>query len=198
MEKRAPDDGHDACLSAPTWAPMMLMMLARRRFDMGPDDAHDACPSAPMWAPMMLMMLARRRSDMGPDDAHDACPSAPMWAPMMLMMLARRRSDMGPDDAHDACLSAAMWVPMMLMIACWLGLGLLAGFPCLLHSVLKPFCLRILLLETCMISEDLSLVLQSSRLLAFDSGPRKHCKNDLIAKPWNIAHREPDEAAMVA
>ncbi|OLP80159.1 Protein YIPF5 [Symbiodinium microadriaticum] len=111
-----PDDAHDACPSAPMWAPMMLMMLARRRSDMGPDDAHDACPSAPMWAPMMLMMLARRRSDMGPDDAHDACPSAPMWAPMMLMMLARRRSDMGPDDAHDACPSAPMWAPMMLMM----------------------------------------------------------------------------------
>ena len=51
-----------------------------------------------------------------------------------------------------------------------------------------------------MISEDLSFALESSRLFAFDNGPRRHCKNDLVAKSWNIviAHREPDEAAMVA
>ena len=50
-----------------------------------------------------------------------------------------------------------------------------------------------------MISEDLSFVLESSRLFTFDNGPRRHCKNDLAAKSWNIiAHREPDAAAMVA
>ena len=50
-----------------------------------------------------------------------------------------------------------------------------------------------------MMSEDLSFVLESSRLFTFDSGPRRHCKKDLVAKSWNIiAHREPDAAAMVA
>ena len=56
-----------------------------------------------------------------------AFQTAPEWRnepPMMLMMLSCR----------------PIW-------ACWLGLGLQVGFRCWLHSVLKPFCLRILLLE---------------------------------------------------
>ena len=99
---------------------------------------------------------------------------------------------MDRDDALDACLWPPIWVPMMLMIACWLGLRLQVGFRFLLCSVLKPFCFRILLLETCMISEDVFRPVERCRLFTART-------IEFNANSWNIiAQREPDAAATVA